>query len=152
MKFQLFILMFLCSFMTNGQDIRLNSKVITTSGISQNFSTVYFSQWRLGEVHSLVFGENNVFEENETDWDVNSYPNPFTSDLNLHFQTAKEMQVEIRVIDINGKGVYYQKNWQVLKGQTIRLNLDYLVLGTYLISVRPDNEKLQKIFKVQKSK
>ena len=111
MKFQLFILMFLCSFMTNGQDIRLNSKVITTSGISQNFSTVYFSQWRLGEVHSLVFGENNVYEENKTDWDVTSYPNPFISALNLHFQTEKEMRVEIKVIDINGKGIYYQKDW-----------------------------------------
>lgn len=152
MKSQLFILMFLCSVVTHGQRIMLNSKIMTTSGTSQNFSTVNFSQWRLGEVHTLMFGDNTIAEENDSEWDVKSYPNPFTGNLNLSFQVEKEMQVKIRVINLNGKSIYYQKDWLVEKGQTISLDLDYLVSGTYLISVKPEDGKMQKVFKVQKIK
>ncbi|QGY44424.1 T9SS type A sorting domain-containing protein [Maribellus comscasis] len=152
MRFQVFFLMFLCSLVTYGQDIVLSSKMMATSGTSQNFNAVNISRWSLGEVHSLTFGDNRIAEINKVGWDVTSYPNPFTSELSLDFQIAKEMKVEIKVVDINGKKVYSQNNWSVLKGQTIQLNLEYLVSGTYLIFVLPEDEKVMKVFKVQKSR
>jgi len=158
MKCQLIILFFLCSFMTYGQEIVLSSKIVTTSGVNQKFNSVNISQWRLGEVHLLTFGENRVAKsENNiatTDnfgWDVTSYPNPFTDDLNLNFQTDQEMKVSIQVIDLNGRKVFEQNDKPVLSGQVINLQLGNLVTGTYLVSVIPENDKIFKVFKVQKS-
>jgi len=158
MKSQLIILFFLCSVMTYGQEIILSSKIVATSGANRNFNTVNISQWKLGEVHQLTFGENTVTksESNITTagisgWDVTSYPNPFTDDLNLNFQTDKEMKVAIQVIDLNGKKVFEQNGRPVLNGQVINLQLGNLVTGTYLVSVIPENDKIFKVFKVQKS-
>jgi len=143
--------------MAYGQEIVLSSKIVTTSGANQNSNTVNISQWRLGEVHLLTFGENkaaksasNIATADHSGWDVTSYPNPFTDDLNLNFQTDKEMKVAIQVIDLNGKRVFGQNDRTVLNGQVINLPLENLVTGTYLISVIPEDDQIFKVFKVQK--
>ncbi len=145
----LFLLMFCCA-ISRGQDIRLNAKSVSPSGINLESEDVNLSKWRLGKVYTIVLSKDISPSENGSEWDVKPYPNPFSKSLNLEFNTKTLMEVEIQIIDAEGRKVYDAENRKVLPGQTINLDLTNLAPSLYLLSIISKDQSTRKICKIQK--
>ena len=109
----LFISIVICQ-ISFGQEVILNSTIIATAGnnnsAEQNTSSINISKWKIGEVHLIVLQQNKLNRLPETNWDVNSYPNPFKQILNLSFKTEGINDYTIQVTDIAGKKQWLNKN------------------------------------------
>ena len=76
-------------------------------------------------------------EETIIDEGVIAYPNPFSSDLNIKFESLKPEQLRIDVYDVNGKFItsFNPENTE----EIITLPLETLMSAEYLIRLRAKN-------------
>lgn len=77
--------------------------------------------------------------------DLQLYPNPFTSSLNLNFNTKEFQNVKFKIFNING-GLVKENN---ITNEQSQIFLEQLSSGTYFLQVTKDN-KVIKIFKIIK--
>ena len=150
LKSLLFLFMF-SSFLIKGQDIKLKSGVMSSAGSSTELTTVNISKWRIGEVHIIVLQRDKLSDQLASTWDVSSYPNPFSSLLNLSFQTETKNEFTISVTDILGKRQLYTEEKTIMPNEVIQLDLAFLSPALYLITVIPKDKSIQRVFKVQKN-
>ena len=76
-------------------------------------------------------------EEAIIDEGVIAYPNPFSSDLNIKFESLKPEQLRIDVYDVNGKFIRSFKPEN--NEEIITLPLETLMSAEYLIRLRAKN-------------
>ena len=76
-------------------------------------------------------------EETIIDEGVIAYPNPFSTDLNIKFESLKPEQLRIDVYDVNGKFItsFKPENTE----EIITLPLETLMSAEYLIRLRAKN-------------
>lgn len=151
MKIKFLILLFLVSWQhVNSQVIKLNSSIVASAGSSHELSNVNISKWRLGEVHLIVLQKDKFIDSPENSWTINSYPNPFTTVLNLDFQSNEKNDFTILVTDIQGKRQLHLEQRTILPKEVIQLNLANLSPALYLVTIIPKDKSFQKVIKVQK--
>jgi len=67
---------------------------------------------------------------------INAYPNPANSSISIDINLEQADQVTIKLYDINGKLVLTTPTYSLIAGQqTIKLDLTYLVDGTYFTRI-----------------
>jgi len=76
-------------------------------------------------------------EETIIDKGVIAYPNPFSTDLNIKFESIKPEQIRIDVYDVNGKFIRSFKPEN--NEEIITLPLETLMSAEYLIRLRAKN-------------
>jgi len=75
--------------------------------------------------------------------ELSCYPNPFTQNTNLRFNTTKPTNLNIKVYDITGKETNFNKTIEVTEGeQSINLELEFLPPGVYYISLCGNGERI----------
>ena len=78
---------------------------------------------------------------------VNAYPNPFTDQLTVEIKNIRAQQVEVQVIDLQGR-VLQQQQFRNALGVPLSINAGDLPSGTYFLSVRTETgTRAFKIFK-----
>jgi protocatechuate 3,4-dioxygenase beta subunit len=87
----------------------------------------------------------------ETDAEIMVYPSPFTSNVNVIYQTDNATTLSIRVTDLNGN-VVSSKFTEVTAGKNIITfeNLSSLSTGIYMIMVSDTENGVNNFFKVTK--
>lgn len=69
---------------------------------------------------------------------IELYPNPAYQNLNINIQSGKNMNVQMRIVDIGGKDVFI-KDIQVTKGENYQsLDVSKYAKGLYLIQINDD--------------
>ena len=77
---------------------------------------------------------------------VQIYPNPFDTELNLILGSEYSGAIKVEILNMGGK-VIYAKNYQP-DGRLLKLNLDELVPGSYLLQISSgEHRTLRKIFR-----
>lgn len=107
------------------------------------FNAVTISNAPLGQ-DGEIFDENNVLKQ------VIAYPNPFSNNLNLMFDTDSDQEAKIRITDLMGRVVYTQKLGQLSYGQNvIELPVgNRLAAGVYMLNfTQGDRKELIRIVK-----
>ncbi|MCY1722286.1 T9SS type A sorting domain-containing protein [Prolixibacteraceae bacterium Z1-6] len=151
MKFKIVFILFLFStFIIYGQEIKLNSSVVGSAGHTVDQNNLNIAKWRLGEVHLILLQQNQLDKTNNYNFTIDTYPNPFTESLNLHFQTEKRDIYSITVTDISGRKQWLNKKQEVLPNQVVKLNLSFLSSGFYLLTIIPEDKSVQHVTKIQK--
>jgi len=149
MKFLIFLFL-IAGLAVKSQEIQLKSDVVATAGISDELNAVNISKWRLGEVHLIVLQKGEFADSPGNSWTINSYPNPFTTVLNLDFQSNEKNEFTILVTDIQGKRQLHMEQKTILPNEVIQLNLAKLSPALYLVTIIPKDRSFQKVFKIQK--
>ncbi|OJJ17628.1 hypothetical protein BKI52_27590 [marine bacterium AO1-C] len=83
----------------------------------------------------------------EASFDLNTYPNPTTKEVNVNLQMSEETEVSIAIINLKGQQVM-SKNTKIARaGLTERLEVGHLKKGIYLMTIRAKNgyQKTHKI-------
>lgn len=153
MKFKILLLIFMSSnFLLQGQDMQLKSSAIATAGNSIEPGKLNISKWRLGEVPTIVIaGSGNEFNvQSDFDWKVSAFPNPFSQYLFVDFKTQRSQDFTILVSDVSGKKQILKIDRTVLPDQTIKVDLDYLTPGIYLMTIISKEQEEQRSIKIQK--
>ena len=159
-------LCFICiSFFSYPQEgVNIAPSVITGCGGSlQGYSMVSVkSDFTLGEIaietlksdqymltqgfHQPSLGVISLLESPQTK--ISIFPNPITDILNLEFLNSHNEFVEIRIIDLSGKIIFY--DFTLTERNFYKINTTFLKLGTYILEVTTEKEK--DLFKIQKLK
>jgi hypothetical protein len=145
----LFILV-LCVILAQGQEIMLNSTLVSDAGINPVINTINISKWRLGETHTIVLPNNTDNIISEQEWDVRSFPNPFKNHLILDFKIQEKTELSIMVTDITGENILLEDDKIFFNHERVSFNLSHLSSAMYLVSVHTKNKKVLKTIKVQK--
>ncbi len=91
---------------------------------------------------------NNV--EQETLPVVNTvYPNPATTQLNLHLNSNTLAEVVVQLVDLSGRLIYQEKRNLFIGSNSIELNVSGLAKGTYLIKVEDIEINFSKVVIIQ---
>jgi len=103
-------------------------------------------------VIEVVISEGGCFEEFEAEVRVNdvvglnesstvrnliAFPNPSSDVVNLSYSLPQAQQLQVEVLDVNGK-VAYRQVTQSAADATLQLDLNGLPAGVYLVSLRPE--------------
>ena len=72
---------------------------------------------------------------------VNIYPNPFTNDvfIDCNSLAAEQSSVEVMIMDMTGKTVYRESNFDIKYNPKLQLDLSSIRPGIYLASITDDN-------------
>ena len=113
-----------------------NAKVLQSVGQLSPIGN-YFS-----DKTSVIQGFQQPFlmgsiEETIIDEGVIAYPNPFSTDLNIKFESLKPKQLRIDIYDVNGKFITSFKPEN--NEEIITLPLETLMSAEYLIRLRAKN-------------
>ena len=146
----LFLLFLFPAFILNGQEIRLKSAVTVSAGSNTESGSVKISKCKIGKIHQITLNRDEPNELSEFNWDVNCYPNPFSQNLNLNFQTEEINEFTIQVYDITGNIQWFNEEKTISSNQLISFDLAYLPPAIYLISITPKDRKTQQFIKVGK--
>jgi hypothetical protein len=77
---------------------------------------------------------------------VQIYPNPFTTELNLVLGSEYSGAIKVEILNMGGK-LIYSKDY-LPDGGLLKLNLDELVPGSYLLQISSgEHRTLRKIFR-----
>ena len=159
-------LFFICItiFSYSQEGVNIDPSVITGCGGSlQGYSMVSVkSDFTLGEIaietlksdqymltqgfHQPSLGIISLLESPQTK--ISIFPNPTTDVLNLEFSNFQNEFVEIRIIDLSGKIIFY--DFTMPKRNFYKINTTFLKLGTYILELITEKEK--DLFKIQKLK
>ena len=131
-------------------EIKINAAIVSSAENNSELSNVNISKWRLGEFHLIVLKKDKIIDSPENSWTIYSYPNPFTTVLNLDFQSSEKNDFTILVTDIQGKRQLHLEQRTVLPKEVIQLHLANLSPALYLVTIIPKDKSFQKVIKVQK--
>ncbi len=151
MKQKLLLLLFLFgALLIHAQETNLKSTDVVSAESTSERKELNITKWRLGEVHVIVLQQDKPDSPKSFNWNVNTYPNPFTDRLNLQFETDKQGIFAIQLTDLSGKKILYNGNKIIQPNQLVHLDLAFLSPGFYLVTVIPEDNQTQHVIKVQK--
>lgn len=164
-KNYIYLCFFCISFFSHSQDgVNIDPSVITGCGGSlQGYSMISVkSDFTLGEIaietlksdqymltqgfHQPGLGVISLLDSPKTK--ITIFPNPITDFLNLEFSNFQNELIEIRIIDLSGKIIFY--DFASAESNFHKINTNFLKLGTYILEIITENEK--DLFKIQKLK
>jgi len=99
--------------------------------------------------YSIQFGKCNPtadienFPSNENiNFELNNFPNPFSDKTFIHFQLYKDAGIEISVFNTMGEKVYFYEQLNALKGKyAVPFDATGLKSGIYFCSIRSGNSQ-----------
>jgi len=92
----------------------------------------------------IVRDINSSKDKHEHANDIKFYPNPSNGKFNIEFLSEKEENIDLKVMDSNGK-VVYKKKLKNFKGQfSEEIDLKEHADGIYIIDVEKGKEKIRK--------
>lgn len=96
---------------------------------------------------TVIYNETlSVDETNQIDATLSIYPNPTAENATVVVQLPNQSNVEMRLVDMNGK-VLVSRNYGSLSGATsINVNTSILEAGTYTIELVLDNTVVKRRF------
>jgi hypothetical protein len=71
------------------------------------------------------------------------YPNPSENQFNISLGLVQEQDVRLTVLDLNGREIM-QKEYKNIHNETLKLNLDKLPKGVYILRIELDNDIITK--------
>ncbi len=90
------------------------------------------------------FGKDAVAEKEDAvirNFEYNVSPNPFENELRIAFSLSKNANIEINLVDINGKIVKQIVNEKTEKGEYVySANTSGVIAGSYLIQIKVDQK------------
>ena len=98
-------------------------------------------------------GSVAVYNDEIEQWKVNIYPNPVFSILTLELCTNQSVNYSVDLFDLFGRQIF-RKEINVRQGDMpmYSLSLESIPPSLYILSVTSDDEKIKRIFKVNKMK
>jgi len=93
----------------------------------------------------MVFGNPYCSTNSINEYDIEDYfiiyPNPFTNEFTIEFNTQNKERTEVIIYNVVGKVVYQStQNNQ----NTITINLENISKGTYIVAIKTNNEIVSK--------
>lgn len=161
----------LCLILTTGMNVllaqSLSPTVISTAG---HFSSAggYSLSGTIGELaittldpggsyiltqgfqQPFDIGVTPGFEDLGLDWSVNAYPNPVSDFLNIRFNIENPADFTIELLDITGKKIWIRNLPGLTPKEVISVNLSGYTEGVYLLRITTPDQRLQKVYKIQK--
>lgn len=149
--------MFLSCGLLQGQEVFLESAVVTPAGNGFETGTLNVSRWRLALINQLVLPgkqtcqspDDDLYGLPDPDWKVIAFPNPFNRTLSLLFQSDREIACIVRVTGMSGKQ-WFLRDLNIDPLELTSIDLAFLPPGTYLVTVVLKNGQ-QQVIKVQKN-
>lgn len=80
------------------------------------------------------------------DWNLQIYPNPIWEVLNVSFEWDEARSFEVSIYDLMGRRHYYEAVDQALNENLLRLDLDNLTSGMYLLEIRSGKQIVNRKF------
>ena len=156
-KNYIYLYFFCISFFSHSQDgVNIDPSVITGCGgsLQSDFTlgeiaieTLKSDQYMLTQgFHQPSLGVISLLDSPKTK--ITIFPNPITDFLNLEFSNFQNELIEIRIIDLSGKIIFY--DFASAESNFHKINTNFLKLGTYILEIITENEK--DLFKIQKLK
>lgn len=155
-KTHLFLVVFVFFFNTTHSQ-SINTAVFASSG-NEFFTTEASLQWTLGEnftetfkyvngIQTLGFHQTFLrFDPIQLENDLKVFPNPFTSNINLH--SGNEMdELLVKIFSITGTLVHEER---IFMTGRYSLNLTFLKEGIYLLKISPGTSQNFVIIKLSK--
>lgn len=98
------------------------------NGEGNNVELIFTNEHGDKAYYSVASASTNVFDET----DVNIYPNPAQSTININLPNADYQNITIQIFDISGKKIKsYTKSWQ----ENIELDIKDLPSGNYVLEL-----------------
>lgn len=93
---------------------------------------------------------NAVFEVEGNLVEVNAFPNPFTTEIQMEIFVPEALEIIVQVFDVSGKSWINQK-LELLPGKEVRI-IDFLGVpsGAYFLVLRTSQGKLLNTIEIQK--
>lgn len=133
-------------------DIGLVNQYTTVANL--NFGTTYYVNFQIFNAAGLdtiistdgqiVRGSASINEANNTLTDLSIFPNPFSYNFNLSFNSKKEFNGIFKLINTLGE-VVYSKNTNIIQGENILdINTESLNLasGYYFLKLESESENI----------
>ncbi|MBC7829712.1 MAG: right-handed parallel beta-helix repeat-containing protein [Chitinophagaceae bacterium] len=112
------------------------------SDIETSGKRLYYRVKEIDETGSFVFSNTVKFGINNTP-EIEYYPNPATSQLNVNYQSLEKGTIYLRILSMDGK-VMQEKRVKKDGGiLNTSMNMDRLIPGVYLIELRMNDELKQ---------
>jgi len=110
------------------------SWVVTPYNEGYTCSVSYSSTFRTGNESIVNTNETKIFDY------LNIYPNPSSTDqiVNIDFATNQNLNIEIKILNLNGDMVSQKNHNAVFGSQSFQLETNNLSKGMYIISIRTD--------------
>ncbi|MCQ2285669.1 MAG: C10 family peptidase [Bacteroidales bacterium] len=105
--------------------------------------------WLEGEGFELQYGGTTEINENLNAVDVNIYPNPAKSFINVALNSQIDQQLALTIVDLTGKVVYAEKIAHNAGESTYRFPVDNLSKGFYFLRVETNEGKTIRKFVVE---
>ncbi|MCC7302617.1 MAG: T9SS type A sorting domain-containing protein [Bacteroidia bacterium] len=103
---------------------------VTNNDSSNDFDTIYTSNYTVQEYISSVVGEFGFIKG------INVYPNPVTDHLKIHFLNRTPQLLNLSLFDINGRQVMEKKEAEQNGSGLLQWNFDHtLPPGVYLLNI-----------------
>lgn len=114
-----------------GMAIDQSGFIYVTGTMKNSASKSYVAKYS----KSLAVSEISIMENN-----INFYPNPFTQNATLRFN-SDGTDAEIAIFNCFGQNMFYKKLEQSGKQYNTELNLDFLNAGTYWLKIKTGNNQ-----------
>lgn len=98
----------------------------------------------------FAVGVNSIFDDLGMDWSVNAYPNPVTDFLNIRFNIENPVDFNVEIIDLTGKKLWIRNYPEIVPQEVISVDLSRYVRGVYMLRISTPDQKVNKIYKIQK--
>ncbi len=108
----------------------------TNGSFMKNFETDFGGEIAQSFTIGFKLGEEEISEAKNM---MSVYPNPSTNIFNIALGLVKNQDAKLRVLDINGR-LIYERNYSNIKNQTLRVNLDGMPKGVYILNIELKNE------------
>jgi hypothetical protein len=73
---------------------------------------------------------------------LETYPNPTTGNVNIIFSSEENGYIEIRIFDLSGKIVHFEKDMKLSADYQKLVNLNELAAGTYILTITTEENIL----------
>mgnify|MGYP000007478087 FL=1 len=114
---------------------------ILSSGIALDHKGgVYVNDFALGQIKHITFTTNTKIVDKNNTVNMEVYPNPMNSSIQVHFEVFDNDPVNISLVNLTGSRVYSQLIEKTKKGkQILSIPVDQLVSGTYIIQLKTNS-------------
>ncbi|QOW09891.1 T9SS type A sorting domain-containing protein [Kaistella flava (ex Peng et al. 2021)] len=136
---------------SNGNE-SFTEQILYDSNPALDFQSIHFANETLGFAvgrnnnQGIIWrngnGINQTMSTKEIDHlEIQIYPNPATTEININFKKTIKENVNIILTDISGK-ILYSKEF--LNKQNIKINTSEFAKGNYILSIKSDQKTFNK--------